>query len=441
MTPALTAVAPGTAALILFGVFFGLMFLRVPVAVALALACLPLLLLEPNLSAMTLVQETFNAYNSFILLAVPFFLLTANLMNIGGITDRLMLLSRTMVGHFPGGLAQINVVLSMFFAGISGSSTADAASQSKLFIDAQRKEGYDDSFSVAITAVSAVLAVIIPPSILMIVWGGVLTVSIGALFLAGIMPGLLIGLVQMATVHIYATLRGYPTYPRATLIEFAKSFIVSVPALMTPVIIIGGKIFGWFTATESACIAVLYAGALSMIVYREMDLKGLNSALLDTGKLAAVALFCVGTASAFGWLLAYYQIPKAILEGVGAWHMGLTTTGFFIAAVFLVVGCFLDAIPAIIIVGTILQPLAVAVHMDPVHFAMIGIVSLAFGLVTPPYGLCLMIACSIAKIRMMDALKDTMIMLMPMLGVLIGVIVWPDLVLFLPKLISPEYLK
>jgi tripartite ATP-independent transporter DctM subunit len=441
MTPALTAVAPGTAALILFGVFFGLMFLRVPVAVALALACLPLLLLEPNLSAMTLVQETFNAYNSFILLAVPFFLLTANLMNIGGITDRLMLLSRTMVGHFPGGLAQINVVLSIFFAGISGSSTADAASQSKLFIEAQRKEGYDDSFSVAITAVSAVLAVIIPPSILMIVWGGVLTVSIGALFLAGIMPGLLIGLVQMATVHIYATLRGYPTYPRATLIEFAKSFIVSVPALMTPVIIIGGKIFGWFTATESACIAVLYAGALSMIVYREMDLKGLNSALLDTGKLAAVALFCVGTASAFGWLLAYYQIPKAILEGVGAWHMGLTTTGFFIAAVFLVVGCFLDAIPAIIIVGTILQPLAVAVHMDPVHFAMIGIVSLAFGLVTPPYGLCLMIACSIAKIRMMDALKDTMIMLMPMLGVLIGVIVWPDLVLFLPKLISPEYLK
>ena len=441
MTPALTAVAPGTAALILFGVFFGLMFLRVPVAVALALACLPLLLLEPNLSAMTLVQETFNAYNSFILLAVPFFLLTANLMNIGGITDRLMLLSRTMVGHFPGGLAQINVVLSIFFAGISGSSTADAASQSKLFIEAQRKEGYDDSFSVAITAVSAVLAVIIPPSILMIVWGGVLTVSIGALFLAGIMPGLLIGLVQMATVHIYATLRGYPTYPRATLIEFAKSFVVSVPALMTPVIIIGGKIFGWFTATESACIAVLYAGALSMIVYREMDLKGLNSALLDTGKLAAVALFCVGTASAFGWLLAYYQIPKAILEGVGAWHMGLTTTGFFIAAVFLVVGCFLDAIPAIIIVGTILQPLAVAVHMDPVHFAMIGIVSLAFGLVTPPYGLCLMIACSIAKIRMMDALKDTMIMLMPMLGVLIGVIVWPDLVLFLPKLISPEYLK
>jgi len=174
------------AALILFGGFFFFMFIRVPVAFALALACLPILAIEPRLDTMSLMQETFNAYNSFILLAVPFFLLTANLMNIGGTTDRLLKLSRTLVGHWPGGLAQINVVLSMFFAGISGSSTADAASQSKIFIEAQTKEGYDLSFSVAITAVSAVLAVIVPPSILMIVWGGILTVSIGALFLAGI---------------------------------------------------------------------------------------------------------------------------------------------------------------------------------------------------------------------------------------------------------------
>jgi tripartite ATP-independent transporter DctM subunit len=433
--------SPGSAALILFGLFFFFMFLRVPVAFALGLACLPMLIIEPRLSAMTLVQETFNAYNSFILLAVPFFLLTANLMNVGGITDRLVRLSRSMVGHFPGGLAQINVVLSIFFAGISGSATADAASQSKIFIEAQRKEGYDDSFSVAITAVSAVLACIIPPSILMIVWGGVLTVSIGALFLAGVVPGLLIGLVQMATVHAYAKRRGYPTYPRATWGELLGAMAVSIPALMTPFIIIGGKIFGWFTATESACIAVLYAGFLSILVYREMDLKGLNHALLETGKFAAIALFCVGTASAFGWLLAYYQIPKAILAGVSAWGMGHTATGFFIAFVFLVVGCFLDAIPAIIIVGSILQPLAQAVQMDPVHFAMIGIVSLAFGLVTPPYGLCLLISCSIAGIRMRDALKDTCIMLLPMLGVLVLVILWPQVSLFLPSLISPEFLR
>ncbi len=438
---AATLLSPGMASLLLFGGFFLLMFLRVPVAFALGLACLPVFFFEERLTPQNLIQETFNAYNSFILLAVPFFLLTANLMNVGGITDRLVRLSRDLVGHFPGGLAQINVVLSIFFAGISGSSTADAASQSKIFIAAQRKEGYDDSFSVAITAVSAVLAVIVPPSILMIVWGGLLTVSIGGLFLAGIVPGLLIGLVQMATVHLYAVRRGYPTYPRAGFRELLGGMGVAIPALMTPVIIIGGKVFGWFTATESACIAVLYAGFLSIVVYREMNMKGLHGALLDTGRLSGITLFCVGTASAFGWLLAYYQVPKALLAGVTAWEMGFVATGFFIAGVFLIVGCFLDAIPAIIIVGTILEPLAKSVGMDPIHFAMIGIVSLAFGLVTPPYGLCLMISCSIAGIRVIDAIKDTMIMLLPMFGVLMLVITWPELVLFLPKLISPEFLK
>ena len=433
----MSVLSSGQAALILFGIFFGLMFLRVPVAFALGLACVPVYFIEPRLDAQGLVQETFNAYNSFILLAVPFFLLTANFMNVGGITDRLVRFSRALVGHFPGGLAQINVVLSIFFAGVSGSSTADAASQSKIFIEAQTKEGYDLSFSVAITAVSAVLAVIVPPSILMIVWGGVLQVSIGALMLAGIIPGLLIGLAQMATVHAYAVRRNYPKYERAKLKEVMLSFWVSIPALMTPFIIIGGKVFGWFTATESAAIAVLYAGILTMVVYREMGLKGLGSSLLDTGKLAAVALFCVGTASAFGWLLAYYQIPKMLLAGVGDWGMGPMTTGFFIAFVFLVVGCFLDAIPAIIIVGTILQPLAQKVGIDSVHFAMIGIVSLAFGLVTPPYGLCLLVACSVAKIRIGDAMKDTMIMLIPMLLVLAGVIIWPGVSLFLPRLFPP----
>ena len=435
------ALTPGVAAAVLFGVFFALLILRVPVAFALGLACLPILSIEPRLSPMMLFNETFKAYNSFILLAVPFFLLTAHLMNVGGITDRLMNLSRAMVGHWPGGLAQVNVLLSLFFAGISGSSTADAASQSKLFIEAQVKEGYDLSFSIAITAVSAILAVVIPPSILMIVWGGILTVSIGALFLAGIIPGLLLAGAQMAIVHAYAKARGYPVYAKATFRQFVKAFLVSIPALMTPIIIIGGMRLGWFTPTESAAIAVLYAGALSMLVYRQMDLTHFWQALLDTGRLSGIALFCVGTASAFGWLLAYYQIPKVLLEGVSAWGMGVVGVGFFIAGAFLVVGCFLDAIPAIIIVGTALQPLAQSVGMHPVHFAIVGIVSLAFGLITPPYGLCLMIACAVAKVRLRYALKDTLIMLVPMLLVLAALIVFPEIVLFLPRLISPEFLK
>src|SRR6478752_5269722 len=324
------AFTPGVAAAILFGTFFALLIVRVPVAFALGLSCLPILILEPRLSPLTLFNETFKAYNSFILLAVPFFLLTANLMNVGGITDRLLRLSRALVGNFPGSLAQINVLLSVFFAGISGSSTADAASQGKIFIEAQVKEGYDLSFSIAITAVSAVLAVIIPPSILMIVWGGVLSVSIGALYLAGVIPGLLIGLAQMATVHVYAKIRHYPTYRRATFKEFLTAAAVSVPALMTPFIIVGGILLGWFTATESAAAAVLYAIVLSGFFYREMDARKLWDCLLETGKLSAIALFCVGTASVFGWLLAYFQIPKALLENVTSWGLGLIGVGFFI---------------------------------------------------------------------------------------------------------------
>jgi tripartite ATP-independent transporter DctM subunit len=432
---------PAEAAAILFGVFFLLIILRVPVAFSLGLACLPILAIEPRLSIMSLAQETFNAYNSFILLAVPFFLLTANLMTIGGITDRLVALSRTMVGHWPGSLAQINVVLSVFFAGISGSSTADAASQSKIFIDAQTKEGYDLSFSIAITAVSAVLAVIIPPSILMIVWGGLISTSIGALYLAGILPGLLIAGAQMATVHVYAKLRNYPTYERATWRELACASWVSIPALTTPFIIVGGILLGWFTATESACVAVIYSAILSIFFYREMDRTHLYQALLDTGRLASVALFCVGTASAFGWLLAYYQIPKALLSNVTAWGLGPIGVGFFIAFVFLVVGCFLDAIPAIVIVGTVLEPLARSVDLHPIQFAIISIVSLAFGLVTPPYGLCLMISCAVAGVRLRYALKDTMIMLVPMILVLAAIIIWPEIPLLLPRLIAPELLK
>src|SRR5690349_2645436 len=392
-----TVLSAGQAALVLFGTFAALLIARVPVAFALGLACLPILLIEPRLSMMMLAQETFNAYNSFILLAVPFFLLTANLMSIGGITDRLVALSRSMVGSWPGSLAQINVVLSVFFAGISGSSTADAASQSKIFIDAQTKEGYDLSFSIAITAVSAVLADIIPPSILMIVWGGLISTSIAAMYLAGIVPGLLIAGAQMATVHVYAVRRGYPTYPKDTWREMCCAIWRSIPALITPFIIVGGILLGWFTATESACVAVLYSIALSAFFYRETGPRELYKALLDTGRLAGVALFCVGTASAFGWLLAYYRIPQ--------------------------------------------EPLANAVDLHPVQFAIISIVSLAFGLVTPPYGLCLMIACSVAGVRLRYALKDTVIMLVPMLLVLAAVIVWPSVSLFLPRLIVPEMLK
>lgn len=229
------------------------------------------------------------------------------------------------------------------------------------------------------------------------------------MYLAGIVPGLLIAGAQMVTVHVYAVRRGYPTYERASWRELRCAIWHSIPALMTPFIIVGGILLGWFTATELACVAVIYSVVLSSFFYKETGWKELYRALLYTWGLVSVALFCVGTASAFGWLLAYYKIPQELLANVSTWGMGPIAAGFFIALCFLVVGCFLDAIPAIVIVGTVLEPLAKSVGLHPVQFAIISIISLAFGLVTPPYGLCLMIACSVAGVRLRYAL-DTVIM-------------------------------
>ncbi|MCS0503353.1 TRAP transporter large permease [Ancylobacter mangrovi] len=428
---------PGEVAAILLGTFAVLLMLRVPVAFALGIASLPPLLFDPQVDLYVLIDQMYSSYNSFLLLAVPFFLLAANVMNAGGITDRMLRLSRSLVGHFPGALAQMNVVLSVLFAGVSGSATADAASQSKIFIPAMVKEGYDKSFSVANTAVSSVLSVIIPPSILMVIWAGTLSISVGSLYIGGILPGLMLCLAMMATVHIYATKRHYPRFARASLAELAGAALVAIPALFMPFIIAGGKIFGWFTATESAAIAGSYAIVLAVVVFRELNLKSLFATFVDTGRFAAVSLFCLGTASVFGWLLAYYKVPNALLAHAVEWNMGITATGFFVAGVFLVVGCFLDAIPAIVIVGAILQPLTQHAGMDPLHYALIGIVSLAFGLVTPPYGLCLLIATAASGEPLKAVIKDTMIQLLPMLLVLVTVIMLPQIYLFLPNLAGP----
>jgi tripartite ATP-independent transporter DctM subunit len=434
-------VSPGEVALILFSVFGILIVLRVPVAFALGLACIPVFFIAPRLTPFVLMQEMYKSYDAFVLLAVPFFLLAANLMNAAGITDRLINLARAMVGHLPGGLGHINVVVSMLFAGISGSSTADAAGIGSLLIPQMKKQGYDTSFSVAITACSSVMGVIIPPSILMVVWGGLMSVSIGGLFLAGVVPGLLIGLSQMATVYVYARRRGYPIYARSTLVEFALALAQALLALMTPLIIVGGIVGGFFTPTEASVIATLYSMALGVFVYRTIGGSRLLEVLYDSARFAAISLFCIGTASAFGWALAYFQIPHALVAEIEAMGLGLWGTGIMVAVAFLVIGCFIDAIPAIIILGTVLFPVTEAVGMHPIHFAIIGVVSLAFGLVTPPYGLCLLIACAIGEIPVIRALKDVAIILLPMLAMLLLIVLFPDLILALPRLLMPQFVN
>lgn len=430
----------GEVSLILFGAFATLIALRVPVSFALGLACIPVFILDPRMTPIVLLQEMWKSYNAFILLAVPFFLLAANLMNASGITERLVGLARASVGHLPGGLGHINVMVSMLFAGISGSSTADAAGIGSLMIPAMKKQGYDTSFSVAITACSSVMGVIIPPSILMIVWGGLMSVSIGGLFLAGLVPGFLMAVFMMTTVFIYAKSRNYPIYQRASFKEFIQASGRAVFALVTPAIIVGGIIMGFFTPTEASVVAVIYSAILGGLIYRKIDFKGFRKVLYESASLASISLFCIGTASAFGWLLAYYRVPQELVNLLAGFGTGPIATGFIIALAFLGIGMFIDAIPAIIILGTILLPLASKAGIHPIHFAIIGVISLAFGLVTPPYGLCLLISCSLGKIKMVHAIKDVGIILIPMFILLVLVILFPDMILFLPRWLAPHFL-
>ncbi|MFZ9008669.1 MAG: TRAP transporter large permease [bacterium] len=430
----------GEVSAILFPTFIVLIILRVPVAFALGLACAPVLLLSDRLTPIVLMNEMFKSYNAFILLAVPFFLLAANLMNASGITDRLIRFSRALVGHLTGGLGHVNVVVSMLFAGISGSSTADAAGIGSLLIPQMKKQGFSTSFSVAITACSSVMGVIIPPSIMMVVWGGLMSVSIGGLFLAGVVPGVLIAASQMLAVYIYAKSNNYETTQRSNLKELFVALIQAIPPLMTPVIIVGGIVGGVFTPTEASAVAVVYSLLLGVIGYRTLNLSKVIKAFYEAGRFSAVSLFCVGTASAFGWLLAYYKVPLAIVEFLKPFGVGPVSTGLIIAGSFLFIGMFIDAIPAIIILGTVLLPLAQYAGIHDIHFAIIGVVSLAFGLVSPPYGLCLMISCAIGEIKIIDALRHVCFILIPMLLILLVIILLPDLILYLPRLLMPRFM-
>ncbi len=430
-------VSTGLACAILVGGFIFLVAMRIPVAFALGIATIPIVLLDLRLTPFIVLDRMFQSYNSFILLAVPFFLLAANLMNSGQITDKLISLARVLTGWMPGGLGHVNVAVSMLFAGISGSSTADAAGCGKILIPAMQKEGYDTRFAIAITACSSVMGVIIPPSILMIVWGGVMQTSVGALFLAGATPGLMIGLALMATVYGYARVYNYPIVEVPTLCKIWTAFRGAFLALLTPVLVVGGIVGGIVTPTESAIIAAGYALFLGMFVYRTVTMRDLGFILYDTGRFASISLFAIGTASAFGWLLAFFNVPRLIVDFMTSLQFGGFGTAIIIASLFLFFGLFIDAIPTIIILGTVLLPVAQAADIHPVVFAIIGIISLAFGLVTPPYGLCLLISAAIGGMNVVQVMRDVAIILAPMLLILLLVILFPNIALWLPKLVMP----
>ena len=422
---------------VLVVMFVGFIAIGVPIAFALGIisftgiACLPAI---PNTVVFT---KMFNGLNSFTLLAVPLFILAANLMNEGGITEKLIECICDLVGHKKGGLAYANVLVSMVFAGISGSSQADTSGVGKIFIPAMEKQGYDKGTSVGVTAASSTLGSIIPPSITMVVYSGIANCSTGALFMSGIVPGILLGVAQMIVIKMYAKSKNFPQSEKVPFATAIKHTLISMPALMTPIILIGGIVSGLFTPTESAAFACIYALLVGIFFYHSIKISRLPHILIDTMKMASLSLFALATANALGELLSYYQLnviaQKMFLSLPGGRLIFLLVTVTF----FLFVGTFMDAVPAMILFVPIILPSAVALGISPIILGLIIIVTLALGLVTPPYGLCLLLASSISGTTIEEGFKGTLPYFISSLIVLALLIFLPDLWLAIPKAIFP----
>ncbi|KAA0015928.1 TRAP transporter large permease [Salinicola corii] len=417
----------------LLGVFI---ILGVPIAMSLVLTSFSIIVLDPRLIPWVMFQRMYYGMDSFVLLAVPLFLLAGNLMNAARITDRLITLCLNLVGHVKGALAHVNVLVSMLFAGVSGSSTADSAGIGTVLIPAMKREGYPAHFSVAVTAASSVMGIIIPPSINMIVWGALTSTSIAGLFLGGIIPGVLIAVAQLLLNLGYVRRYDVPTRKRATLRQLASSGKDGLLAAGIPVLIIGGITLGIVTPTEAAVMAVLYALLLGFIVYRELTFRSVLDASTDTVRLCSLSLFSLVGAAIFGYLISFYRIPPQLMAGV---EISDPTTLLIIATiVMLLVGTFMDSLPAMAILAPIFQPLAAQAGVDPLQFGVISVMALGLGLITPPYGLCLMISAKIGGIPLLAALGTTMIYLLVMLLVIGLLIAFPDLILYLPQTFGPD---
>lgn len=416
-----------------------LMMLGLPLAFSIFITSASALVIFTDLPFWQIIQRFFAGIDSFILTAIPFFLLAGNIMNSGKITDKLINLSSTMVGHIRGGLAHINVLVSLLFGGVSGSAVADTSGVGTILIPAMIKKGYTKSFTVAVTATSSVLGQIIPPSLIMIIYSASAGASVQAMFIAGIVPGILFALSMMIVSYIYAVKYDYPREEKKSFKDFLIAFKESFLVLLMPIIIIGGVLTGICTATESAVIAVVYSLIITLFIDKTLTFKDLVPIFIDTAKSTATSLFCIGSASVFGYLLAYFRANDMILKLMA--DLNLSTNGFiiFVVVLFFILGAFMDATPAIYIFVPIVVPAGMALGMHPVHLGIIICLVLAFGMVTPPYGLCLLLGCQIAKMDPKDAFKDLFIMLIGVVITLIIIVFWPDIILFLPKLLVPKY--
>lgn len=377
-----------------------LLLLSVPVAISLGLASSIAFMLEGNMPLVVLMQRMFSALDSFPLMAIPFFILAGSLMETGGISRRLVNLANSLAGGLTGGLAVVTVITAMFFSAISGSSAATTAALGSILIPAMVKRGYDVGFAGATQAVSGELGVIIPPSIPMILFGISAGVSIGDLFIAGFLPGVLIGLSLILLVWYLAKQKGYKGEEGITWAMRAKAFKEAFLALLMPVIILGGIYGGFFTPTEAAVVAVVYAFIVGVFVYREVKWKDLVDIFSRSSITTSIIMIIIANAGMFGWILTREQIPQKVAEMFTTFSDSPYVFLILVNILLLFVGMFFETSASIIILAPLLTPVAMALGIDPVHFGMIMIVNLAMGMVTPPVGVNLFVACQIANIKL-----------------------------------------
>lgn len=410
---------------------FVLIILRVPIAFGLGfVSVVGIMLTNPDL-LINVPRRLFSGVNNFTLVAVPLFVLAGEIMTRGGISKRLIDFSKTLVGPLPGGLAMVVVLASLFFSALTGTAIAAAAAIGGMMIPSMTKEGYDVRFSSSLVATAATIGPIIPPSIVLILYGVIASVSIGDLFVAGIIPGLAMGIGLMIYSYIVGKKNNYRSSDRrATFKEIAVGAKDAVLALIMPVIIIGGIVSGIFTATESGVIAVLYALIISLFVYREIKIKDLWSILMNTAKTSSTIIFLIGFASLFIWFLSFNQIPNQLIDLMGPVAQNPILLLLVINIILLIAGTFIDTISAVSIFTPLFLPLILVAGIDPIHFGIVMAVNLTIGMVTPPLGVCLFVTASIAKIKVPRMFKYLIPQIAILIVILLIITYMPQVILF-----------
>ncbi|RUR28099.1 TRAP transporter large permease [Vreelandella nanhaiensis] len=420
--------------IILFSVFLILLVVGMPIAFALGIASMSYLLME-GISLTIVPQRMYAGIDTFVLLCIPGFVLAGNLMNVGNITEHIVRFSNALLGHIRGGLGLANVGGSMIFGGISGTAVADSASIGSVMIPGMARSGYDKPFAAAVTAASSTVGPIIPPSVPMIIAGSLSGISVGRMFLAGAVPGLLMGLAMMVTVYILAVRRGYPKEKRVPVLQLLREAKTAFWALLMTVIILYGIIGGFFTPTEASIVACVYALVVGMYVYKGLTWRKLPSILVDTVLTSSALLLMVGLANLFGWILTSEQIPQMIATLILSISENPLIVLLILNLILLFVGAFMETIAALIILFPALVGVATGVGVDPVHFAVIAVLNLMIGLTTPPVGVCLFVVAGIGKLPMLSVARAIVPFLLCNLTVLMLVTYVPAISLWLPNLL------